>query len=86
MSLSHIERLYIENRDYIDNASYEELEMLVSSFLYQEILSNTITEQDLKDEFSFYDPLNVYLFKDVYLKKNHYLMFQIVIIVLIVMN
>ncbi|MBR3117032.1 MAG: hypothetical protein IKF36_04060 [Bacilli bacterium] len=47
MSLSHIERLYIENRDYIDNASYEELEMLVSSFLYQEILSNTITEQDL---------------------------------------
>lgn len=46
MSLSHIERLYIENRDYIDNASYEELEMLVSSFLYQEILSNTITEQD----------------------------------------
>ncbi|MBQ3475064.1 MAG: hypothetical protein IJH20_02735 [Bacilli bacterium] len=72
MSLSHLEKIYIENRDYIDHASKKELEMLVNTFLYQEILNNTITEEDL--ETVTFDKvkeiINIYLNNKKVLKLN----------------
>ena len=49
MNISHLEKLYIENRDYIDNASEEELINLINTPLYIEIFSNAnIDDSDIK--------------------------------------
>ena len=40
INISHLEKLYIENKDYIDSLSSDEIEKLISSPLYREILGN----------------------------------------------
>ena len=41
INISHLEKLYIENKGYIDSLNHEELVRLSNSFLYRTILENT---------------------------------------------
>ena len=76
INISHLEKLYIENKDYIDSLDYNELERITNSFLYRTILDNIFCDIVKKgsittdDYFSIISNIKVMEIIDIYLKKN----------------
>ena len=44
LNISHLEKLYIENKDHIDSLNDEELKKVSNSFLYRTILNNIFSD------------------------------------------
>ena len=77
INISHLEKLYIENKGYIDSLNHEELVRLSNSFLYRTILENTFYDVIKKgsittdDYYSIISNIKVMEIIDIYLKSKN---------------